>query len=81
MNTEMIKPDMHVHAAGVHVGTVDHMEGNQWVKLKRNDSDDSRHHWFPLDWVESADDDGVHLKCSPEEFQENITDTPPPPAH
>jgi len=49
---------------GVHVGTVDHMEGADEIKLTKDDADaDGEHHFIPLAWVESVDDK-VHLRQS-----------------
>lgn len=64
-----IREHMMVHARGEgsmngvrgdHVGTVDKIEGDR-IKLTRGDSPDGRHHWIPLDWVESVDQNTVHL--------------------
>lgn len=44
---------------GQHVGTVDHVDGAA-IKLTKNDSADGQHHWIPMDWVETVDDQ-VHL--------------------
>ena len=64
-----IREDMMVHALGVgsmngvaweHIGTVDHVEGDQ-IKLTRNDSLDGFHHFIPVAWVESVDGNTVHL--------------------
>lgn len=47
-------------ADGEHIGTVDKVEGNQ-IKLTRKDSPDGRHHYIPLNWVDSASTNAVHL--------------------
>ena len=53
-----------VGADGVHVGTVDHMEGANQVKLAKDDSDaDGEHHYIPLAWVDHVEMK-VHLKQS-----------------
>lgn len=63
----MISPDkiaehMEVIAAdGIHVGTVDHMDGESRIRLTKSDSDDGRHHLIPIDWVDHVDAH-VHLK-------------------
>ena len=46
---------------GVHVGTVDHMDGSDQIKLTRTDSGDGQHHYIPLAWVDHVDEH-VHLK-------------------
>ena len=56
-----IKERMDVIAScGKKVGVVDHVEG-QCLKLTRNDSPDSQHHFIPVNWVEKVDNH-VHLK-------------------
>jgi hypothetical protein len=58
-----ISPHMEVVGSdGGHVGTVDHMEGLDQVKLTKSDtSADGQHHFIPLAWVDHVDDK-VHLK-------------------
>lgn len=53
---------------GEHVGTVDHMEGDQ-LKLTRTDSPDGQHHYVPLSQVESMDDVAVYLNVSRDQVQ------------
>jgi hypothetical protein len=59
----MIKEQMEVLGSdGVHVGTVDHMEGADAVKLAKDDPDaGGEHHFIPLAWVDHVDEH-VHLK-------------------
>ncbi len=61
----MIKEHMEVVGSdNVHVGTVDHMEGANEVKLTKGDDEaGEEHHFIPLDWVDHVDDK-VHLKQS-----------------
>ena len=49
-----------VGSDGGHVGTVDHLEGRDRIKLARNDSFDGKHHFIPTDWVDHVDK-SVHL--------------------
>jgi len=58
-----IKEHMEVVGSdGVHVGKVDHMEGQDQVKLARSDEDSGgEHHFIPLAWVDHVDSK-VHLK-------------------
>lgn len=49
-----------VGSDGMHVGTVDHLEGVDRIKLTRDDSRDGRHHFIPTDWVDHVDN-LVHL--------------------
>jgi hypothetical protein len=61
----MIKEHMEVLGSdGVHVGTVDHLEGRDQVKLTKDDPDaGGEHHFIPLAWVDRVDEH-VHLKQS-----------------
>jgi hypothetical protein len=61
----MIKEHMEVLGAdGVHVGTVDQLEGRDQVKLTKDDPDaGGEHHFIPLAWVDRVDST-VHLKQS-----------------
>jgi hypothetical protein len=86
MNISEIKPDLMVHARGpgsmrgapgTHVGTVDHLQGTKWIKLKRTDSQDGRHHWIPVSWVVRADDQALYVDKSPEEFAKGLIDENP----
>lgn len=60
-----IVPHMEVVGSdGVHVGTVDHMQGADQVKLAKSDKDaGGEHHFIPLAWVDRVDSK-VHLKQS-----------------
>ncbi len=53
---------------GEHVGTVDHMEGSNQIKLTRGDSSDRKHHFIPVDWVDRVDQH-VHLNKSCKDAQ------------
>jgi hypothetical protein len=61
MNPTDIREHMEVlGSCGNHLGTVDHVEGND-IKLTQNDPESGgEHHFIPMDWVESVDDK-VHL--------------------
>jgi hypothetical protein len=61
----MIKEHMEVLGSdGAHVGTVDHMEGSDQVKLTKTDQEaGGEHHFIPLAWVDHVDEH-VHLKQS-----------------
>lgn len=62
ISADKISEHMEVIAAdGIHVGTVDHMDGASRIKLTKSDSDDGRHHLIPMDWVDHVDSH-VHLK-------------------
>ena len=45
---------------GSKVGTVDHMEGTDRIKLTKTASPDGQHHFIPLSWVDHVDQH-VHL--------------------
>ena len=53
---------------GEHVGTVDHMEGEDQIKLTKNDSTDGQHHYVQLSQVESMDDVAVYLNVTRDEI-------------
>lgn len=62
-----IQEKMDVIAAdGTKVGTVDHLEGRDQIKLAKSTSPDGQHHYVPLSWVDHVDAH-VHLtKAAPE---------------
>ena len=52
-----------ISADGLHVGTVDRVEGNR-IKLTKKDSGDGHdghHHFIDVDYVESVEDNRVRL--------------------
>ena len=66
--TVQIKEHMAVVCSkGGHVGTVDHVVGDQ-IKLTKNDSPDGKHHLFPASLVSSVDDK-VHLSVTGDELK------------
>jgi hypothetical protein len=62
INTTQIREHMDVLGAdGVHVGTVDRVEGAGKIKLTKKDPvSEGAHHFVPVDWVERIDNH-VHL--------------------
>lgn len=67
MNPQQIREHMEVVGSdGAHVGTVDHLEGADRIKLTRDDSADGQHHYIPTAWVDRVDDT-VHLDRAAEE--------------
>ncbi len=59
-----IKEDMTVVGAdGVHVGTVDHLEGER-IKLTKADSGDGKHHYLPAGLVAAVEGDTVRLSAN-----------------
>jgi hypothetical protein len=51
---------------GGHIGTVDHLEGEDRIKLTRTDSADGAHHFIPVAWVDHVDAH-VHLNRDAEQ--------------
>ena len=69
-----IKPEARVICSNyVLLGVVDHLEGAGTIKLKRDDA--GRHHFIPLEWVTSVDDQ-VHVGVSSDQAVEAWTDDP-----
>ena len=62
LNTDQIREHMEVLGAdGVHVGTVDRMQGVNQIKLTKSDPvSEGTHHFVPVDWVDHVDNK-VHL--------------------
>ena len=59
-----IKEDMTVVGAdGVHVGTIDHLEGER-IKLTKADSGDGKHHYLPAGLVAAVEGDTVRLSAN-----------------
>lgn len=86
MDTSKIKEDLMIHAKGegstqgspgAHVGTVDHMDGENYIKLNKKDSADGKHHWIPVGWVESVDDKAVYLNKTQSEVMAGLMDEKP----
>ncbi|MBF1999143.1 MAG: DUF2171 domain-containing protein [Synechococcales cyanobacterium C42_A2020_086] len=80
MEISQIKEHLMVHAKGpgsmndapgVHIGTVDKVEG-EFIKLTQSDSPDQQHRWIPIDWVESVDDKAVYLNKTEAEVRAGI---------
>ncbi len=59
-----IKEDMTVVGAdGVHIGTVDHLDGER-IKLTKADSVDGKHHYLPAGLVATVEGDTVRLSAN-----------------
>ncbi len=52
-----------IGADGVHVGTVDHLDGDQ-IKLTKKDSSDQHHHYVPVALVAEIEDGTVRLSAN-----------------
>lgn len=60
-DASMIAEHMDVIASdGTKIGTVDHMDGVDKIKLAKNTAPDGQHHYIPLTWVDHVDTH-VHL--------------------
>ena len=59
--------------SGKHVGTVDHLDGEAYVKLTKDDSADGQHRWIPTNWVEKTDDKANYLNKTQEEFKAQVS--------
>jgi hypothetical protein len=59
-----------VGSDGQRLGTVDHLEGTDRIKLTRNDSPDGQHHTIPIAWVEAVDTE-VRLGMTTDEARRN----------
>ena len=52
-----------IGADGVHVGTVDHVQGER-IKLTKQDSVDEKHHYIPISLVAEVEDGTVRLSAN-----------------
>ena len=72
-----IKEHMEVKSSdGEHVGTVDHLDGSDRIKLTKTDSPDGpHHHLIPLEWVDHVDAH-VHLSMDAADVRAKWTHLP-----
>lgn len=56
-----------IASCGTHVGTVDHLEGSDKIKLTKQDSGDGMHHYIPTSWVEEIRGNQIILNKNSEE--------------
>ena len=59
------------------VGSVDHIDGERYIKLSKHGSSDGEHHWIPLDWVEKVDLKAIHLDKTLDEVRAGRFDSFP----
>ncbi len=52
-----------IGADGVHVGTVDHLQGDR-IKLTKNDSSDGKHHYISTGLIAEVEDGTVRLSAN-----------------
>jgi len=86
MDISKIRADLAVYAEGpggldgaseVHIGTVDRIEEGKYIKMKKLDSPDGQHHWFPISWVRAADESAVFInKTADQAFKESLNEAP-----
>jgi hypothetical protein len=55
-------------------GTVDHVDGGDWIKLTKDKS--GQHHWIPTSWVTRVDDQ-VHVDRPGREAMREWRSSPP----
>lgn len=87
MDISKIRADLAIYADGpggldgaaeVHIGTVDGVEGGgKYIKMKKLDSPDKQHHWFPISWVRAADESAVFLNKTAEQAFAEMTNEAP----
>ena len=71
MDASRIAEHMAVIASdGTQIGTVDHMDGPDKIKLAKNTSTDGQHHYVPLAWVDHIDTH-VHLNRAAADVRAN----------
>jgi hypothetical protein len=61
----------------IQIGVVDSVEKNQYIKLTKDDSIDGRYHWFPVDWVETVDEQAVYINKSADKAMAELMDRLP----
>lgn len=75
MDTSQILPEMPVVCSeGGQFATVDHLEGTNSIKLKKDNL--GQHHYIPTSWVTSVDDGKVTIDRPGNEAMKDWTDTP-----
>ena len=80
-DTSQIKEHMTVIGAdGVHVGTVDHMDGDR-IKLTKNDSpstqdgEGAKHHYISAGLIAEVEGDTVRLSATAQNVQDMFEET------
>ncbi|SJM90283.1 conserved hypothetical protein [Crenothrix polyspora] len=75
-NTDQIKPDMPVVCSkDGQFATVDHMEGETTIKLKKDNT--GQHHYIPVSWVTSTQDGKVKVDRPGDQAMREWSTTPP----
>ena len=75
VDSSKVKPDMPVICSdGTQFGTVDHLEGNDCIKLKKDES--GQHHYIPTSWVKRVEGGRVEVDRSEDDALENWSTSP-----
>jgi hypothetical protein len=64
-------------ASDTHIGNIDSVEGDKYIKLTKNQSPDGQHHWFPISWVRAVDERAVYLNKTINEVMEQLLNEQP----
>lgn len=76
IQSKQIIPDMPVVCSeDGQFATVDHMEGTDTLKLKKDK--DGQHHYIPLSWVSSTQDNKVKIDRPGDQAMQEWSQTPP----
>ena len=60
------------------LGSIQQMDGTEFIKLNKSDSNDGQHHWIPRSWVESVSGQIARIKKTRAEFCNERLNEPPP---
>ena len=75
MLSDQIQPNMPVVCSlDGQFAEVDHMEGEDMIKLKRDD--EGKHHYIPLSWVTSVENGKVKIDRPGEEAMQEWSEMP-----
>lgn len=58
-----------IASCGTQIGKIDHLEGQDSIKLTRSDDEHNEHHLIPLSWVSEIKDGNVILNKNSEEVR------------
>lgn len=73
-NPSQIKEHMPVLCSnGQQFATVDHMDGNDAIKLTKDDQ--GKHHWIPMSWVTRVDEH-IHIDRPGDQAMREWSDSP-----
>ena len=75
LNTQEIKPEMPVVCSqGGQFATVDHVQGSDSIKLKKDDS--GQHHYIPTSWVTSTENGTIQIDRPGKEAMNEWSESP-----